>query len=380
MYSVHHYGEMILDRPRMEAYESALCATVKPGCVVADIGTGTGIFAMLACRLGARRVFAIEPNPAIAVAREIAAANGFAERIEFFEALSTCVELPERADVIVSDLRGVLPVFSHHIPAIMDARKRHLAAGGTLIAERDEIWAALLEDSEAHRRVTAPWLDNAFGLDMAAAARILANNMSRIHARADQLLTAPVRLGSLDYRNIEHTGLAGEFRSVATRDGIAHGICAWFDSVLAPGITLSNAPGQPRLIYGEAFFPWPRAVDITTGDEISVALRGDLIGENYVFTWNSRVASTGGRTKAEFAQSNFLGEAGSAVALRKRGSSYMPTLADEGEIERTALEQMDGKTSLADIARDIARRYPTRFARWEEALAHVGEISSRLGR
>jgi protein arginine N-methyltransferase 1 len=101
---------MILDVPRMEAYVRALRAAISPGCVVADIGAGTGIFAMLACQARrARRVFAVDPNPAIDVARQIAAANGFADRIEFFEALSTRIELPERADVIVSDLRGILP-------------------------------------------------------------------------------------------------------------------------------------------------------------------------------------------------------------------------------------------------------------------------------
>ena len=64
------------------------------------------------------------------MAREIAAANGFADRIDFFQELSTEVELPERADVIVSDLRGVLPAYQHHIGAIADARERLLAPGG----------------------------------------------------------------------------------------------------------------------------------------------------------------------------------------------------------------------------------------------------------
>jgi len=54
--------------------------------------------------------------------------------------------------------------------------------------------------------------------------------------------------------------------------------------------------------------------------------------------------------------------------LRKRGSNYVPALAEDGEIERAVLEQMNGKTALADIAHDVARRYPARFARWEDAL------------
>ena len=56
---------------------------VTDGSVVLDIGTGTGIFAMLACRYGARKVYAIDPNGAIEVAREIARDNGFDDRIEF---------------------------------------------------------------------------------------------------------------------------------------------------------------------------------------------------------------------------------------------------------------------------------------------------------
>ena len=59
MYSLSTYGDMIADQPRMDAYLQALRQTVKPECVVADIGTGTGIFALLACKFGARRVYAI---------------------------------------------------------------------------------------------------------------------------------------------------------------------------------------------------------------------------------------------------------------------------------------------------------------------------------
>src|SRR5580765_8329348 len=108
-YTVADYGAMIVDPVRMDRYVRALERAIKPGAVVIDIGTGTGIFALLACRFGARRVYAIEPDDAIQVAREIAAANGCADRIEFIQAMSTQVTLPERADVIISDIGGVLP-------------------------------------------------------------------------------------------------------------------------------------------------------------------------------------------------------------------------------------------------------------------------------
>ena len=68
----------------MDAYAAALARTVRPGSVVLDIGTGTGLMALLACRLGARRVFAVDPGDSIHLARAAARASGFADRIRFF--------------------------------------------------------------------------------------------------------------------------------------------------------------------------------------------------------------------------------------------------------------------------------------------------------
>ena len=46
---------------------------IRPGCVVLDIGTGAGIWALLACKFGARKVYAVDKNPAIGLAHELAA-------------------------------------------------------------------------------------------------------------------------------------------------------------------------------------------------------------------------------------------------------------------------------------------------------------------
>src|SRR5688500_16267123 len=137
MYSIADYGLMIADKIRMAAFSAAMRRAITPDSVVIDIGTGTGIFALLACRFGARRVYAIEPSDVIHVAGEIAAANGFARRIEFIQAVSTEIDLPERGDVIVADIGGCLPWYEQHIPAIADARCRFLAPGGVLIPQQD---------------------------------------------------------------------------------------------------------------------------------------------------------------------------------------------------------------------------------------------------
>ena len=52
MYSIATYGGFINDPIRMSAYARALQQAVTPGSVVVDIGTGTGVFALLACQYG----------------------------------------------------------------------------------------------------------------------------------------------------------------------------------------------------------------------------------------------------------------------------------------------------------------------------------------
>ena len=377
MYSITGYGKMIADRTRTGAYAHALRQAIKPDSVVLDIGTGIGIFAMLACRFGARRIYAIEPDNAIQVAREAAAANGYADRIEFIQGLSTRITLPERVDVIVSDLRGVLPLFRHHIPSIINARNRFLAPNGVLIPQQDALWAAAAEAPDLYERCATLWSDNDYGLDLDAARRLVSNTWLKGRVNPDQLLTPPQQWATLDYGSIESSDVSGEISFTAMRAGTAHGLSSWFDGLLALGANFSNAPGQPELIYGSAFFPFSAPVTLTPGDRVSIKLSADLVGDDYVWRWNTQVQGQGDQIKADFKQSTFFGAPLSPAHLRKRESSYVPALGKEGQIDRLILSLMNGQQSLGDIARRVANDFPDRFKSWQDALTRVGEISLR---
>ena len=185
-------------RPRMEAYTAALRRTVTPDSVVMDLGCGPGVFASPRVQVGARRVYAVEPENIVGLAREAAAANGFSDRIEFFEKLSTEITLPEPATIIISDLRGVLPWFEQNIPSIIDARKRLLARGGVLIPQRDVLWAAVVEAPEQYEELVGPW-QNQFDLDLSAATRLVTNTWRK---STDQTGAVAGRSGLLDHNRL----------------------------------------------------------------------------------------------------------------------------------------------------------------------------------
>ena len=314
MYSLHFYGQMLANAPRMDAYAAALRETVNRDSVVMDLGCGPGVFALLACKLGARRVYAVEPDNVIGLAREAAAANGFADRIEFFEKLSTEITLPEPATIIVSDLRGVLPWFEQNISSIIDARKRLLAPRGVLIPGRDILWAAIVEAPEQYAELVSPW-QNQFDLDLSAGTRFITNNWRKTQIKPEYFLAEPVYWNTIDYHEIESRDVRAEISWRAARNGTAHGFAAWFDSELVDGIDFSNHPSAPRLIYGQGFFPFSQPVEVSEGDRIELRLAANFVQDNYVWRWDTDFIDRE-RVKASFKQSTFYGVPLSTAQLR----------------------------------------------------------------
>ena len=380
LYDIPNYGHMMMDRMRTGAYCQALALAVKPGDVVVDLGAGTGIFTLHACRLGARLVHAIEPNDVIQVAREVVHANGFSQRVTFHQAMSFQVELPEPADVLITDPRGVVPLFEQAMPTIIDARRRLLKPGGVLIPQQDTIWAALVEAPDIYQEhYDNAWRSANDGFDMEAARRRTINSSTRYRVESYQLLSEPMRWLLLDYRVIERVSASGVVQFAIKRTGTAHGFALWFDSELIDGISISNRPGQPKLMYGQLFFPFEEPVPVWANQIITVDLRVDLIAGVYVWQWTTQRMSAPSPEKIErlYHQSSWFSALLGPEQLRKMSDQHIPSLNEEGIIHMRALELMNTQRPLGQIAETMAVEFPKRFPSSDHALGFVGDLSAR---
>jgi protein arginine N-methyltransferase 1 len=309
-YSLFDYQYMVGEkcRPRVDAFSAAIRQAVTPDTVVLEIGSGPGVFALMAARAGARKVYAIDVNPMVRLGPELARANGLAEQIVFRQIKSTELELPEPVDVIVSDMRGTLPFLADHLVSIRDARERLLRPGGTLIPVRDTLWGALVHAPEPHGQRTWEQAAAITGLDFTPLVRRTVHYWSKLHVAPEQLLTPPQRWAELDYMTVEHDCARGELRWTVDRSALAHGVVLWFESELAPGISFSNAPTAPHIpVYSQSFFPWQQPVALEPDDVVEVTLRGHLVQEDYSWSWVTRV-QRGGATVAHFKQASFAAQ------------------------------------------------------------------------
>ena len=382
VYSLPDYGRMLGEPSRFGAFRRALERAISPGDVVIDLGAGPGVFALLAARAGAGRVYAVEPDPVLTLLPELARLNG-ASNIEPIHGLSTTFEPAKRADVIISDLRGVLPTFTDHLPSVIDARRRLLAEGGRLIARRDVIWAAPVHAPQERKRQLGGF--EVDGLDLGLAAERASHHWTRVELEESALLAEPQRVAALDYRVLESANVSAELefelQSQPILDGAAlDGIAVWFDTELDGHESFSNAPSQ-KMIYGQAFFPFRHAFEARRGDRLSLRFAAHHIpGEDYLYRWSGRL-ERGGEVVGRYQHSTFHGVSLSPSALASRSPDHRPSLVEgaalSARIDATIVELLDGGGSIGEVSELLQERFPGELESAHDALRRVCRVADR---
>ena len=314
-YQLRDHARMFAARARTDAYDAALRAVIRPGSIVLDVGTGCGLFALLACRYGAARVYAVETEPSISIARELASENRVADRITFIEQRSTEVTLPERVDVTVADIRGVLPLAGNAVTSLIDARERLMKPGAAIVPRRDILQAAVVSAPEVYWKAVDVWSSGALGLSTNAARAAAIHQLVPVDATDVTGLADSIDLAVIDYRTIATPSVAAT-GTWSVSAGTAHGLALWFAADLADGIGYRSGPGSGDDLYGVAFLPWPQAVTFTATTAVAVALRADWINGAYVWTWRTTIG--GADPLLRFEQSTFRGGPISMDRLQRR--------------------------------------------------------------
>ena len=246
------------DPNRISAYERALGEVVKPGDVVVDLASGTGILGLLACRAGAARVYAIEQDGIAGLAREIARANGFDRVVTSIRGHSRAVSVPEGADVVVCDQIGGFGLEADILERAREVRSRFLKTGGTFVPRRLELVIGAVQLAALHERVTF-WATRPAGFDFAPALEVAATTGYPARVRAEHVISAPVVAGTVDLMAEPVLPINISATLVVARDGFLHGIAGWFVAHLSAAVTMTNSPLSADRIRRRPVFlryPW----------------------------------------------------------------------------------------------------------------------------
>lgn len=369
--TLQYHASLLGDRDRVDRFREAIHEVVRPGDVVVDLGTGTGLLAFFACQAGAARVFAIEQGPVVNLARELALLNRFADRVEFVNELSYRVELPERADVLITETLWNFGMGEGMLGFLVDARRRLLKPGARVIPAAVDLHVVPVQSDRLYAQLHDRPPDR-HGVDLSPIRHYLVNSVHMPHLDAGGFLSAPARLVGSELGDAAAPDFDAAVTVVVATAGLLHGVCGWFSARLSPSVVLQTEPPSTGSSWAHAFFPLQNPVGVLAGDEI--AIRIDTADNGTLWRWRTEVRRAGTAIAAYDQRSSSGFPADRGVA----SSAPRPTL--DGEVVGWVLQAMDGTRSIAQLEAQAVERFGSRFHEPAEALRLVRETVKEHGR
>jgi protein arginine N-methyltransferase 1 len=269
------HEEMLSDSVRVQAYHRGIRRNVRPGDVVVDLGTGTGLLAFMASRAGAKKVYAVEHSDVIEIAREVGRYNGFTN-IEFVQANSREFTPPERVDVVLHEQMGDELFNENMLQNLLDVRDRFLRPHGRILPAKFRLFVepVTLHESMRVRRFWNIELPDGIDLGPMREWHDTGSRNEQTWLRPGAVAAtfgtpAPVLDFDLDTL-ASADALPTDFvvERTASADMIVDGTCIWFEAQFDDDTVLSTSPLGPLTSWGNRLYRLDR--EFTKGEQLRI--------------------------------------------------------------------------------------------------------------
>jgi hypothetical protein len=267
---------MLIDHTRTLAFQQAIDAVVRPGDTTIDVGTGTGILAMMAARAGAATSWGLELTGMATWAERLAADNGLSA-VQIVRGDAAGFTAPTPANVIISEFAGMYLIDEwRHYAAFCAVRDANLAPGGTVLPRAGALYLSAIDSRSLYmNRGYGFWESPVYGLDFSAA------RASDIAQPLRYIVTADTReiIDTQKIRSFDFLTGSGADYLFETETGFAypgggsfHGLIGHFDLEMAPGQTLTTSMAARETHWHQSYFPMPQ-IQVPAGGHVTVGVR-----------------------------------------------------------------------------------------------------------
>jgi hypothetical protein len=273
---------MMNDGARNHAYDAAIRRAVGPATCVLEIGTGSGLLAMMAARAGARRVTTCEQVEAIAeTAAEIVRRNGFGDRVTVVPKRSTRlvvgVDLPERADLLVSEILSDQLLAEQVLSSTAHARHHLLQPGAAMIPRAVAAVVRLVGGSYLQEASHVGMIE---GFDLSPFNRFVPNSITiSMESGLIESLSDDVEAFRFDLAADGHRPEERRFGLTARRAGSALGLLQWVRLELDDVTTFENGPAErvTPSAWRQVFHPFLQPIELRDGEPLQLWEAHDLV-------------------------------------------------------------------------------------------------------
>lgn len=365
-----HLG-YVSDAVRRERFAAAVSRVVRGGEQVVDLGSGTGILALLCLRAGAAKVYVIDSTAMIEVARQSLTQAGYADKCVFIHAFSTRASLPGKADMVICDQVGYFGFDAGILEYLADATRRFLKPGGFTLPRRIDLLLAPIQSDRCDRTAKG-WQSDAIPPEFHWMAQLSVNSKHAVNFLPEEIAGPPTALGSLQLGSDDLQFLEWNTELSVEQPGLVHGLGGWFNCELAAGVWMTNSPLDPaRVQRSQVFLPFHEPLKVATGDVLAVTLMARPADN--VLSWEARLRGS----DQVRSQSTWSGGLIAASELVLRNPVHVPRLNPFGHARNTVLDSCDGVRSIAQIEEAVMDRHGALFSGRASVSKFVAEVLSK---
>ncbi|NNF99195.1 MAG: tetratricopeptide repeat protein [Desulfobacteraceae bacterium] len=227
--------DMLNDDIRNIAYDRAIRNTVTSSSHVLEIGTGSGLLAMMAARAGARQVTTCEMVTSLAdCARKVVRCNGYEDRVRVIGKKSTSLEvglgkdLDEKADVLIAEVFDVGLLGEQFLPALIHAKENLLTQDAVFIPAAAKIKCVLAECPDL-RKITPLKAVAGFDLSEFDMFRAPGYRQFDMWNTEHRVLSEPFDALDINFKNVSEFASTGHKRIRCLEKGMLQAIIFWFE-------------------------------------------------------------------------------------------------------------------------------------------------------
>ena len=269
---------MMNEQNRNQAYFDALKAVVTEQSTVFEIGTGSGLLAMMAAKLGAKQVTTCETVPLIAeTAQHIIQDNHFENTINVIAKKSTDIavgqDMPAQVDILVSEIFSSELLGEHVLPSLEDAKKRLLKPQGRVIPAAGSVMIGLFTGDDIYRNCQVA---DAFGFNLQRFNTVVSNK--RMIARNDlniELLSDGIDAFNFDFEGESSFPAESKTLQIPVKTaGRCFGLVQWIrlDMNGDEKVMFENHPSQTSKVsnWQQCAYLFDAPIDVKAGQVVVI--------------------------------------------------------------------------------------------------------------
>jgi protein arginine N-methyltransferase 1 len=155
-FSMLHVVSLLSHKTRLEKFDNAIRAAVQEGDLVVDLGTGSGILALMAARAGASKVIAVDVNAeSLTYAENAAKLNDLDDKIEFVHAHFSDYMPKAKADVVICEMLSSMMLIEQQVEASVHAIEHIMKPDGTLLPQDIRVFMSPIKSPIPEDRFSA---------------------------------------------------------------------------------------------------------------------------------------------------------------------------------------------------------------------------------